>query len=606
MLTSSLRLAALLLVAISTNAQTSRGTVTGTVLDPTGAVISGASVTLTGVETGVRLSTNSNDAGVYRFDAVDLGTYDLTVSLPGFSTYLSTHIGVEANRATTIDPTLEVGAAETRIEVSGEASEILIKDSPLRGGNFQPGEVRNLPLLGLNPISLARALPGATEAIGSYVWGNGGSFPNGGGFSINGQRPRGNNYLLDGTENNDVFLNGEEQVFKIADAVQEVSVQTGNFGVEFGRAGGGVLNVVTKSGTNSLHGTLLWRYQSQRFDSVSNQDKLNGIPQSVFSHNVFGFTTGGPVRKIKTFFFAGFQQDTNHSTANLPVLIPTADAVTRLLSLFPNNPRLDLYLSALGSPRGSGNPFSVPLGVDPQTGVDRGSVLFATAAYVLPGVKPDPQWLVRIDHNQSERHRLSWRYTYDSRHIRPQAAPFPGFVQENTWSHHNFLFADSYTFSPSYSNEFRFSYGRPDANLFATWPGSSPLARTLPQIQITNVSAPGLAAGDAQFHHSENFLFQETQTKLSGRHTLRYGVEFLQQRVTQQRGANDVGAFKFLPSPGYSAFANFLDDFSGPSGSITRVFGAPVFHPDQLHQTYFFQDNWKITPTLAVTLGLRY
>src|SRR5262249_41034268 len=323
MLKSTLTLAALLLVAVFANAQTSRGTVTGTILDPTGAVITGARVTLTGVETGVRLSTNSNDAGVYRFDAVDPGSYDLTVSLPGFSTYLSTHIGVEANRATTIDPALKVGAAETRIEVSGEASEILIKDSPLRGGNFQTSEVRNLPLLGLNPLSLARALPGATEAAGSYVWGNAGSGPNGngGGFSINGQRPRGNNYLLDGTENNDVFLNGEEQVFRIADAVEEVSVQTGNFGVEFGRAGGGVFNVVTKSGTNSLHGTLLWRYQSQRFDSVSNLDKLNGISQSVFSHNVFGFTAGGPVRKNKTFFFAGFQQDTNHSTANLPVLI---------------------------------------------------------------------------------------------------------------------------------------------------------------------------------------------------------------------------------------------------------------------------------------------
>src|SRR5215475_5304349 len=205
MLTSTLRLAALLLVAFSANAQTSRGTVTGTVLDPTGAVISGASVTLTGVETGVRLSTNSNDAGVYRFDAVDPGTYDLTVSLPGFRTYLSTRVGVEANRATTIDPTLEVGAAETRIEVSGESSEILIKDSPLRGDNFRTGEVRNLPLLALNPISLARALPGATEAAGSTVWGSGtgvGITPNNGrAYSINGQRSRGNSYLLDGTEN---------------------------------------------------------------------------------------------------------------------------------------------------------------------------------------------------------------------------------------------------------------------------------------------------------------------------------------------------------------------------------------------------------------------
>lgn len=611
MLKSTLRLAALLLVASSANAQTSRGTVTGTILDPTGAVIAGAHVTLTAVETGVRLSTNSNDAGVYRFDAVDPGTYDLTVSLPGFRTYLSSRVGVEANRATTIDPTLEVGPAETRIEVSGESSEILIKDSPLRGGNFQTSEVRNLPLIGLNPISLARVLPGATEASGSSVWSGGagaanGNANNGGGFSINGQRPRGNNYLLDGTENNDSFVSGEEQVFAIADAVQEVSVQTGNFGVEFGRAGGGVFNVVTKSGTNSLHGSLLWRYQSQRFDSVSNLDKLNGVPQSVFSHNVVGFTAGGPVRKNKTFFFAGFQQDNNHSTANLPVQIPTADAVARLLSLFPNNPRLDLYLSALGSPRGSGNPFSVSLGIDSQTGVDRGSVLFASAAYVLPGINDGPQWMVRMDHNPSERHRLSWRYTYDSRHIRPQAAPFPGFVQENSASHRNFLFADSYTFGPSYTNEFRFSYGRPDVNLVATWPGSSPLARTLPQIQITNVSSPSLVSANAQFHHGENFLFQETQTKLSGRHTVRYGVEFLQQRITQQRGANDLGSVSFRPSAGYSAFANFLDDFSGPSGSITRVFGAPVFHPDQLHQTYFFQDNWKVTPALAVTLGLRY
>src|SRR5262245_35008464 len=298
LLKSTLRLAALLLVAISANAQTSRGTVTGTVLDPTGAVIAGARITLTGVETGVRLSTNSNDVGVYRFDAVDLGTYDLAVSLPGFRTYLSTRVGVEANRATTIDPTLEVGAAETTVEVNGEASEILIKDSPLRGGNFQPREIRDLPLVSLNPLSLARTLPGATEASGSTVW----SASPGAGFSINGQRPRGNNYMLDGTENNAAYVSGEDQLFAIADAVEQVSVQTGNFGVEFGRAGGGVFNVVTKSGTNNLHGTLLWRYQSQRFNSISNVNRLMGIPQSVFSNNIFGFTAGGPIRKNKTFF----------------------------------------------------------------------------------------------------------------------------------------------------------------------------------------------------------------------------------------------------------------------------------------------------------------
>src|SRR5262249_61182141 len=127
----------------------------------------------------------------------------------------------------------------------------------------------------------------------------------------------------------------------------------------------------------------------------------------------------------------------------------------------------------------------------------------------FPAIKDGPQYLLQMDHHPPESPRLSWRYTYDSRHTRPQAAPFPGFVQENSFNHHNFLFADSYTFSPSYTNEFRFSYGRPDVNLFATWPGSSPFARTLPQIQITNVSAPSLVSANAQFHHGENFLFHD-------------------------------------------------------------------------------------------------
>ena len=198
MLKSTLRLAALLMVALAANAQTSRGTVTGTVLDPTGAVIAGARVTLTGVETGVQLSTNSNEAGVYRFDAVDLGVYVLTVTQPGFATYVGTEINVEANRTATVDPRLELGVAEATIEVSTASSEILTRDSPLRGGNFQPQEVRDLPLTSLNPLSLARTLPGATEASGSRVWGGTTSgISNGGGFSVNGQRPRGNNYMLD-------------------------------------------------------------------------------------------------------------------------------------------------------------------------------------------------------------------------------------------------------------------------------------------------------------------------------------------------------------------------------------------------------------------------
>ncbi|HEY1239924.1 MAG TPA: carboxypeptidase regulatory-like domain-containing protein, partial [Bryobacteraceae bacterium] len=602
--------AILLALALTAHAQTSRGTVTGTVLDPTGAPIAGAHVNLAGVETGVRLSTASNEAGVYRFDAVDLGVYELQVMHPGFKTYAGAGINVEANRTTAVDPRLEVGAAETRIEVNGEAGELLAKDGPLRGGNFQPREVRDLPLPGLNPVSLTRILPGATDAAGSSV--NAGLVNAGEAFSINGQRLRSNNYMLDGTDNNELWLSGEEQVFTIADAIAEVSVQTGNFSVEFGRAAGGVLNVITKSGTNDLHGTLLWRYQSQRFDSVANTDKLNGLTKAVFSNNIFGFTAGGPIRKNKTFFFAGFQQQYEHSTGNNPIKIPTADAVSQLQALFPNNPRLELYLGALGNLRGTGAPFSQALGVDPLTGVDRGPVQFATGSYVFPSVNDGPQWLGRIDHYQSEAHRLSLRFSYDSLLTVPcpcgsaaSIAGFPGFVKEQAFTHDNVVLTDSYAFGPSYTNEFRFSYERPDAKLGTPWPGSVPAAQTLPGITITNVAAPGLN-NLGQFYYGNNLLFQETQTKIEGRHAFRYGVEFLRQNLAEAAAGATIGHVTFMPSTDYSAFANFLDDFSGPSAVNTKVFGATQFHPGQLRQSYFFQDNWKATPALTLTLGLRY
>jgi hypothetical protein len=229
---------------------------------------------------------------------------------------------------------------------------------------------------------------------------------------------------------------------------------------------------------------------------------------------------------------------------------------------------------------------------------------------VLPAINDGPQWLGRIDHYQSEAHRLSLRFSYDSRlnlpmHSGSTVVGFPGFVGEQAYSHYNFVFADSYTFGPSYTNEFRFSYERPDGQFGVTWPGSVPEALTLPAITITNVAAPGLGSA-GQFHRSNNFLFQETQTKLAGGHAFRYGVEFLRETVTQAFAGPTLGNIGFVQSIGYSAFANFLDNYSGPSAKANRLFGTTVFSPDQFRQTYFFQDNWKVTPALTLTLGLRY
>jgi hypothetical protein len=582
--------------------QTSRGTVSGTVSDSTGAVIVGARVELKNNGTGVNRTTQTNGAGIYRFDAVDLGSYSLKIDMNGFKQFAITDLGIEANRTATLDATLEVGVGEMTVEVSASTDELLIRDAPIRGGNISSKSVVSLPVPGLEPISLARTMPGVIQATGTDNFGNGGDNTQ---FSVNGQRPRGNNYLLDGTENNDISVSGNAQGFNITDAVQEVSVQTSNFGAEFGRAGGGVFNVITKSGTNQYHGTALWQYRSHAFNSVPNTDKLNGNPKDVFSQNIFGFTLGGPIIKNKTFAFGALQKDMRRSTGSYDFVVPTADAVTSLRTLFPNNARLDLYLNAVGDLRGTANPIQIDLGVEPVTNVDRGSVNFATANISMPHPQDNIQWMSRIDHNLSESHRLAFRYLYDSSKNSPSAVPFPGYVQETNGRSQNFLFSDTYTFSPTWTNEFRFSYGRIGLN-FPISDKSIALAQTMPNFSIQNIAAPGIATNIPQFRYANNWLFQETQTKLSGRHTFRYGVEFLRQLARQRPPFNDRGSYTYTNSTDYSAFANFLDDFSGPSGSSNRNFGDSVYYPNLFRHSYFFQDTWKVIPSLSVTLGLRY
>jgi hypothetical protein len=587
-------LAAAFAFTAAMHAQTSRGTVSGALTDPSGGVVIGARVALTNTVTGVRRTATSNEAGIYRFDAVDLGAYELSVTHPGFKAFVATELSIEANRTAVTDVQLQLGSEATEVRVSAESEEQLVRESPLRGGNFLPREVSQLPLTDLSPLSLARTLPGVIRPSGGEVTEGGGAAVQ---FSVNGQRVRGSNFLLDGTENNDIGFTGVAQSFNIADAVEEVSAQTSNFSVEFGRAAGAVLNVVTKSGTNNLHGTLFWRYQSQRFNSVSNSDRLNGVPKSVFVHNLAGFTGGGPVRKDKTFFFAAFQQDTNRSTGNFPLVVPTEASVDQLRTLFPTNPRLELYLNALGGLRGTAAAFPQALGVDPLTGIDRGSVQFATAPLALPQTNEGPEWLVRFDHYRSRAHRLSARYIYDSRVMTPASVLFPGFAPDTGERNQNLLFTDSYTFSSNFTNEFRFSFGRLHADSSRIAPESDALARTLPRIIITNVASPGLSASQ-QFRYADNFLFQETQTKLTGRHTFRYGLEFLRQLATQRPNAYPLGEVDFNNSHGYSAFANFLDDFSGQPGRIRLTIGGDIFYPNQFRQSYFFQDVWKAAPSL--------
>jgi hypothetical protein len=324
------------------NAQTSRGTVAGTVTDPNGAVVVGATVEIVNKATNLKRSTTTNGSGIYRFDAVDLGVYDVVITSKGFKTITNANVQVQANQTTNLDAQLEIGSDSVVVEVAATSGEILQTTEPVRGGNFSPRQVQNLPLGALNPYDLGRLLPGVIAATGSSTFGNASQ------FSVNGQRPRGNNYLIDGTENNDISVTGPANQINNEDAVQEVSVQTGLFSAEFGRAGGGVFNIVTKSGTNAYHGTGRWLYLSQKFDALTNGNRLAGLTKpNVYTENVFGGTIGGPLPlphfgeggptvrsgKDRTFFFFGLQYDRFRASSGTSFRVPTVNGAAQLRAI---------------------------------------------------------------------------------------------------------------------------------------------------------------------------------------------------------------------------------------------------------------------------------
>jgi hypothetical protein len=219
----------LLLITASALAQTSRGAVSGIVSD----------------QTGVSRTTTTNGEGVYRFDAVDPGSYSVKIAATGFGALNKTNIVVSANQVAQIDAQLAPGAQTLSVDVTAESGALLQTEAPVRGGNIETQRITELPFAGRNPVALALTIPGVSTNRNGFGVGT---------FSVNGGRGRSNNFLIDGTENNDISVAGQGFQITNPDAVQEVSVQTSNYDAEFGRAGGAVVNTITKSGTNKFHG----------------------------------------------------------------------------------------------------------------------------------------------------------------------------------------------------------------------------------------------------------------------------------------------------------------------------------------------------------------
>jgi hypothetical protein len=599
-------------------AQSSNGTIVGTVTDHSGAVVVGAKVTGNSAELGVTRETQTDSAGSYRIENLLPGIYVVTVEAPGFSKFQASNVTVKGSLDVTANATMEIGSLSSTVTVEAGAGQELHTESAELGGEISNAEITSLPIQTGNPIELVLTLPGVQD-------GNGFNFSNGVGFSVNGTRPRANNFLIDGQDNNDNSISGQAFQTTNLGAIQEVTVLTNSYAAEFGRGGGSVTNEITKGGTNTYHGDAWWYNRNASFAAVPPQAALGGVTTNPRDNeNIFGFNFGGPVKKDKLFFFGTAQWDRDYSAAGaqaLPITIPTAAGIATLQSLLPN-PNVQLFLDSLGGLVAPANTKSgvILLGKD-ANGVDRGS--FDVGNFTRNQgsiISLTREWEVRADYNPTAADTLRGSYRRTDGSFSPDFFNFPfnlpTFDTEQGGPAQAFTGVWSHIFSPRVLNELRFSYSNISFSFAPTAATlASPLANT-PGITFSDSPLPnlGIPTGLPQFRGHKSYQFQDAINLTVGRHNFKFGGDIDYLQVDDGVPFNSRGTITFFSNkadaasgtPAYSDFANFIDNFTGPGGSVAINFGNPEIQPFVGIYAPYVQDTWHVKPNLSVSLGLRY
>lgn len=596
-------MATLLVFALagSSLAQTFRGSILGTVSDPSGAVVAGATVTAKNVSTGVARSTTTDANGGYVLSELPVGAYEITVMRDGFQTGLvqNVEVGVSAERR--VDVALETGAVTEQVEVRAELP-LVETTSNVLGGTLTATDIQNLPVNGRDFTKLLVLVPGATGDP-SGATDSPGSF---GLFSANGNRGRSNNYLLDGTDMNDGYRNlpaiNEAGVFGTpatvlpVEAIAEAAVLS-NFESEFGRSAGAVVNIVTKSGGNEVHGSVFEFVRNDVFDA---RNFFNQKPddQTAFRNNQFGFSLGGPFVKNRTFWFLAYEGQRERVGLNSVARVPDPAEIAALGGA--TNPVIANLLAR--------NPWPAP---------NRQVPLFSDQPNLLVTTRASndvDSLIVKVDHSIDEHNQLVGRYFFgDSEQSFPLAilagGVLPGY---NTFTPTRVnLVALSYLWvvSDTQINELRFGYNRfresflpEDRNFDPRTIGletgiQGPQDFGLPQIRVGGFAPIGSTLSvprgrvDTNWHLVDNFSWK------LGSHDVKLGYEFRRTFVNQFFDAGYRGRLDF----------DSLDDFLAG-----RLSGGRSARGDSRRGTFqnshgmFVQDSYRVRPNLTLNYGLRW
>ncbi|MEQ1883739.1 MAG: TonB-dependent receptor [Bryobacteraceae bacterium] len=655
-------LACCVLLACSTLLGQGTADIVGTVTDNSGAVVANAKVTVKNTGTSLTRTQQTDTSGAYSFPLLPVGDYSVTVEIQGFKTFTNPKLTIATGDRARVDAQMQVGELTQTVEVA-ESGVAVQTDSATVGGLVTSRAVQDLPVNGRNFIRLVQLAPGATESVQSSL--GGGTRPDDrrqtSTVSANGQNDSANNFLLDGMDNNERAI-ATIIVKPSIDAQQEVKVETNLYSAESGRAGGAVINVITKSGTNKIHGTLFEFLRNDKLDAkdvfnVPNPSNPLAGKMPPFRQNQFGGSIGGPIKKDKTFFFVDYEAFRRIRGNTFTAVTPTACQLGRI---------------ACNGVQQLGNFSDISAQIyDPVTRVPYANNIMPTGSInsvarnyaalypTLTGCAPNCTFVsspvqtqfahtgdTRIDHRFSDNDNFYARYSINntdttSPGFLPSAtvagvtipAPssrdtqnFPGSAYQRQQSiaiSHVHIFSPTllmqvgaqvarYVTISSSANvgvDVNTAFGGP-ANINTSVPGTSGLA--LVQFQNGGYAALGDGFALPTAYWDTNYQYQGSMTWTKGSHTIKFGASFLNRNWSTfqilfkgnfNMNSNQTSSTGTGAGAGGNAFASML---TGYYNQATRnmSLAAPQYKSYEIGE--YLQDSWRVNNKLTLNLGVRY
>jgi hypothetical protein len=640
------------------------GGISGVVTDPTGAVIAGATVTATNAAQGLQMKSTTDTQGFYNFPRLAVGSYDIQVELPGFAPQKKSGIAVDADAAVRMDFTLQVSEQTEQVTVSESANEVHVETSSTQVGEVVTGkEMTTLELNGRSYTDLLALQPGivpmSTQTATSIVMAgasvaiapSGGLNP--GNQSISGQREDANGFLVNGGDVKEL-MNGGTAIIPDLDSIAEFRVLTNNFDAEYGNYSGGIINVVTKSGSNAIHGSAFEFLRNTDLDARNFFSPQRGF----YRQNQFGGTVGGPIKKNKVFFFADYQgtrnaQGLDTGLISVPTLAERAGNFSGAASTLTGSvsgPYLaNLLTGKLGYNVSAGEPYYTP-GCTSSTCVFPGAIIpqaawAAPSPHLLPYIPlpndgpstfttgaygeilRDDKGSLRIDGDAGRWGLISVYDFFDDYHLNNPyptgqgGATVPGFAGLNLGRSQLISAGDTKTFGPTMVNEFRVSYMR-DANSVGQ-PAGGVGPSLASQGFVTGVGTPGIVPLAPSIEGIENVIFNsfimgvpitnladynntfalnDIFSKVVGTHTLKAGFIGSYEQVNVHPDPEFNGGFDFA---GQDTGNDFADFFVGVASLYNQASSQAYF---LRHHYYggFVQDSWRATSSLTLNFGVRW